>query len=278
MQPRECPPAEALLEVVVPARDEAARLARGLTTLSEKLAGLPVPAAVIVVDNASTDATADIAGRWSGPVPVRLLRCARPGKGAAVRTGLLATTAPYVGFCDADMATDLSAVDDALALLAGGRQVVVGSRRHAASVVQVYNQPLRRVGALAFNRLTRDLTGGIADTQCGFKFFTGPLARAAAADLDTPGFAFDVELLLHCRRHGAEITEIPVVWRDVAGSTFSLRRHGADCLRALLRIRLAARRERQEGRAGPAAAGLRTGGLPAAGPPVVPFADELTAG
>jgi dolichyl-phosphate beta-glucosyltransferase len=234
-------PAEGLLDVVIPARNEAARLAHGLATLSGRLSRLAVPSTILVVDNASTDATADIAQNWSGPVPVRLIHCPRPGKGAAVRTGLLATTAPYVGFCDADMATDLAVLDDVLELLNKGRQVVVGSRRHPASTVETYSRPLRRLGALTFSRLCRDVTGGIEDTQCGFKFFAGPLARAAAADLRTAGFAFDVELLLHCRRLGATISEIPVVWRDMPGSTFSISRHGAGCLRDLLLIRAAAR-------------------------------------
>ncbi|MCO6005978.1 glycosyltransferase [Actinoallomurus purpureus] len=236
----EGPPAEAL-DVVIPARDEAGRLPYGLERLSDKLVGLPLSSSIIVVDNASADATARIAARWSGPVPVRLLRCATPGKGAAVRAGLLATTAPYVGFCDADMATDLAALDDALELIRAGHHVVVGSRRHPGSVVEVYGHPLRRLGALTFNRLVRDLTGGVTDTQCGFKFFTGPLARSAAADLRTPGFAFDVELLLHCRRRGAAAVEIPVVWHDVPGSTFSVRRHAAGCLRDLVRIHAQAR-------------------------------------
>ena len=102
-------PGPALLEVVVPARNEAGRLPAGLDLLSDRLAALPARAEVIVVDNASTDGTAEIVRSWRGPVPVRLLTCERPGKGAAVRTGLLATRAPYIGFMDADMATDLEA-------------------------------------------------------------------------------------------------------------------------------------------------------------------------
>jgi hypothetical protein len=192
-------------------------------------------------------------------VPVRLLRCPRPGKGAAVRAGLLATTAPYAGFCDADMATGLDVLPDVLAMLRSGAQVIIGSRRHPESDVEVYGRPLRRVGALAFNRLCRDITGGVTDTQCGFKFFAGPLARAAAADLRTTGFAFDVELLVHCRRRGAAIIEIPVTWRDMPGSTFSIIRHAGGCLRDLLRVRAAARRT-------------------VAPPPMVTVADELRAG
>jgi glycosyltransferase involved in cell wall biosynthesis len=248
-----------LLDVVIPARNEAGRLERGLATLSGKLARLQVGSRILVVDNASTDATADIVRQWSGPVPVRLLQCARPGKGAAVRLGLLATSAPYVGFCDADMATDVEILGDVLAMLASGAQVVVGSRRHPESDVEIYSRPLRRLGALTFNRLCREMTGGIIDTQCGFKFFAGPLARAAAADLRTAGFAFDVELLLNCRRLGAAVAEIPVVWRDVPGSTFSISRHAGGCLRDLLRIRATARRA-----------------VTAA--PMIPVADELHVG
>jgi dolichyl-phosphate beta-glucosyltransferase len=233
---------EALLDVVVPARNEAGRLEHGLATLSGKLARLQVSSKILVVDNASTDTTADIVRQWYGPVPVHLLQCARPGKGAAVRLGLLATTAPYVGFCDTDMATDVEILDDVLAMLGSGAQVIVGSRRHPESDVEIYSRPLRRLGALAFNRLCREMTGGISDTQCGFKFFAGPLARAAAADMCTAGFAFDVELLLNCRRLGATVTELPVIWRDMPGSTFSISRHAGSCLRDLLRIRATARR------------------------------------
>ncbi|GAA2284538.1 hypothetical protein GCM10010402_47260 [Actinomadura luteofluorescens] len=230
----------ALLEIVVPAFNEADRLPAGLDLLCAKLAGLAGLAGraeVIVVDNASTDGTAGIVESWDGPVPVRLVRCERRGKGAAVRAGLLATKAPYVGFMDADMATDLAALDEAIVLLREGRPVVVGSRRHGRSVVQGYALPVRRLGAITFNRIVRDLVGGIPDTQCGFKFFYGPLGRAAAADLHTAGFSFDVELLAHCVRRGASVTDIPVVWRDRPGSTFSVRRHSLQCLLDLARIR-----------------------------------------
>ncbi|WP_433474370.1 glycosyltransferase [Spirillospora sp. CA-142024] len=227
----------ALLEIVVPAYNEADRLPAGLGLLCDKLAGLPMRAEVIVVDNASTDGTAEVVRAWDGPVPVRLVRCELRGKGAAVRAGLLATHASYVGFMDADMATDLAALDEAIVRLREGRPVVVGSRRHGRSVVEGYALPVRRLGALTFNRLVRDLVDGIPDTQCGFKFFHGPLGRAAAADLRTTGFSFDVELLAHCVRRGASVTDIPVVWRDRPGSTFSVRRHSLQCLMDLARIR-----------------------------------------
>jgi hypothetical protein len=153
-----------------------------------------------------------------------------------VRAGLLATRAPLVGFCDADMATDLSALEVTVGLLAAGTPMVVGSRALAASVVEDSRGAVRRAGAAAFRVMARRIVPGATDTQCGFKFFSGPLARAAALPLRTAGFAFDVELIARCQRLGAALTEIPVTWRDRPGSTFSVPRHSAGILRDLAAI------------------------------------------
>jgi dolichyl-phosphate beta-glucosyltransferase len=230
------------IEIVVPARNEARRLPDGLAALCHKAASLPIPAAVLVVDSASTDTTGDVVRQWpAGQVPVRLLHCARPGKGLAVRTGLLATRAPFVGFCDADMATDLSALDVAIALLAAGNSLVVGSRGLAASAVECRHSAVRRAGAAVFRAMARTVVPGATDTQCGFKFFSGPLARAAALRLSTPGFAFDIELIALCQRLGATLIEFPVCWRDMPGSTFSVRRNSAEAVRDVVSIWLSHR-------------------------------------
>jgi dolichyl-phosphate beta-glucosyltransferase len=227
----------ASIEIVVPARNEAGRLPAGLAALCEKVATLPLRTAILVVDSASTDSTAEVVRSWpGGPVPVGLLHCPRAGKGLAVQAGLLATQAPFVGFCDADMATDLAAIDVAISLLAAGHSVVIGSRALPASVVEVRSSVARRAGAATFRAMARTVVPGATDTQCGFKFFSGPLARAAALPLRTAGFAFDVELLASCLRLGATVTEIPVHWRDVAGSTFSVRRHSASSFRDIASI------------------------------------------
>jgi dolichyl-phosphate beta-glucosyltransferase len=232
----------ASFEIVVPARNEADRLPRGLAALCRKAATLPLRTAILVVDSASTDATSHLVRNWSaGSVPVGLLRCHQPGKGIAVRAGLLATRAPFVGYCDADMATDLGAMDTALGLLAAGYSVVIGSRALEASVVEDRHSRARKVGATLFRGLARGIVPGVTDTQCGFKFFSGPLARAAALPLRTAGFAFDIELIANCLRLGATLTEIPVRWRDVPGSTFSVQRHSAAAFRDMASIWLRSR-------------------------------------
>ncbi|MFG1942121.1 glycosyltransferase [Nonomuraea sp. NPDC048826] len=226
-----------LLEIVVPAHNEERRLPGGLLQLCAKLARMPFPTAVIVVDNNSTDGTAEIVRTWpEGEVPVRLVSCPAPGKGAAVRAGLMETRAPFVGFCDADMATDLAAVDVAMGLLLSGERVVIGSRAHTYSSVENRHSRVREIGAVGFRALARALVRGVNDTQCGFKFFDGPLAREVAAELRTPGFAFDVELLARCTGRGSRVLEIPVHWRDMPGSRFSPARHSFGILLELGRI------------------------------------------
>lgn len=263
-QRRDCP---VYVEIVVPAHNEAGRLPAGLAALCRKAASLPLRAAVLVVDSASTDGTSRLVRDWpAGPVEVRLLRCDQPGKGLAVRTGLLATRAPFVGFCDADMATDLSALDLTLSLLAAGRPMVIGSRVLAGSVAQQRHSVIRRLGAATFHCLARRIVPGVSDTQCGFKFFSGPLARAAAVQMRTAGFAFDVELIALCQGLGAGLTEIPVIWRDMPGSTFSLPHHSVGTLRDLAAISL---RPPVRPSATPVLAGLPS---PAVLPPALPAA------
>ena len=253
-----------VIEIIVPARNEARRLPEGLSALCAKAATLPLRTSILVVDSASTDSTAQVVRQWPpGPVPVGLLRCDRPGKGIAVRAGLLATQAPFVGFCDADMATDLSALDVAVSFLAAGHPLVIGSRGVDGAVVEARSSTLRGAGAALFRTAARRILPETADTQCGFKFFAGPLARAAVRSLRTAGFAFDVELLAACLQLGATVTEIPVHWQDIAGSTFSVRRHSAAVFYDLGSIWLRSRSQRPQAVVRPAP-GLRAAA--AAGP------------
>lgn len=229
------------MQLIVPAYNEEIRLPatlRALRAYALSSTEMPSPPLeVIVVDNGSTDRTAEVArGLDSALMPIRVLRCEERGKGAAVRAGIAATTADVVGFMDADGATGLDAFTDAAVLLMGGADVVIGSRGLEDSQTETRNNRVRSVGAAAYRRSAALLVPGVRDTQCGFKILRGDLARDVFAACSTNGFSFDVELLTRCQALGARIEELAVSWVDVPGSTFSPLRHGLRSFAELVSI------------------------------------------
>jgi len=238
------------VDVVIPAFNESTRLPETLRETVRFLAGTPWRSRVLVVDNGSVDGTAgaaaeiaaEVSGAVSGAVggaervAVDVIGCSRPGKGAAVRRGILAGRAPLVGFFDADLATPLDTLPAAIAALRGGAAAAIASR-HVPGARFVESQPLtRRVGGHVFRTLSSALVAGVADTQCGFKFFQRPAVTAALVRTRTTGFAFDVELLHRIQRDGGEVVELPVAWTDRAGSTFHPVRDGIASYRAVLAL------------------------------------------
>jgi glycosyltransferase involved in cell wall biosynthesis len=230
------------VDVVIPAYNESTRLPETLRETVRFLSGMPWRSRVLVVDNGSVDGTAgaaaEIAAEIGGAdrVAVDVIGCSRPGKGAAVRRGILAGRAPLVGFFDADLATPLDTLPVAIAALRGGAAAAIASR-HVPGARFVETQPLtRRLGGHVFRTFSGALVSGVADTQCGFKFFQRPAVTAALVRTRTTGFAFDVELLHRIQRDGGEVVELPVAWTDRAGSTFHPVRDGIASYRAVLAL------------------------------------------
>jgi hypothetical protein len=89
---------------------------------------------------------------------------------------------------------------------------------------------------MVFRAMAHQVVPGFADTQCGFKFFSGDLARAAARRLQIDGFAFDVELLRVITEMGVQVKEIPVIWSDADGSTLRVISDGARTVADLIRL------------------------------------------
>jgi glycosyltransferase involved in cell wall biosynthesis len=206
------------LSIVIPAFNEAARLPGTLRALHDRFAGTDTE--VVVADDGSTDGTATVAAAAaSSALPVRVVRLpGNRGKGAAVRAGVAETTGAVVLFMDADLATDLRAVDAVLTAL-GTADVVVGSRAVAGARVHD-TTALRTAMGRTFNGLVRMVTRlDVHDSQCGFKAYRGDVARLLFSLSTVDGFAFDPEVLVTARILGYRITEVPVDWTAVAGSS-----------------------------------------------------------
>jgi glycosyltransferase involved in cell wall biosynthesis len=230
------------LEIVIPAYNEASRLPSTLLTTMNFLATQPWRSRVVVVDNGSDDDTvgavrAVASGDLLRAVPVDIIGCAQPGKGAAVRRGLLSSTSRFVGFFDADLSTPVETLTAAMHHLRQGATAVIGSRHVAGSRI-VRKQPLsRRAGGTAFRMMTQRAVQGVQDTQCGFKFFQRDPAIRAMVQCRTSGFAFDVEFLRRLQRDGGVIVEVPVSWTDNPCSTFRTIRDGIASFTAVMQIR-----------------------------------------
>ena len=227
------------LSVVVPAFNESGRLPGSLERIGGFLAARqpPLDAEVIVVDDGSSDGTAEAAAEGGARLglPLRVIRLPKnQGKGAAVRTGALAASGEWVLVTDADLSTPIEEVDR---LLAAGAPVAIGSRAVDESLVKVRQGLFRVASGKLFNRLVRLLAvPGVRDTQCGFKLFRRDAAQAVFTRAGVDRFAFDVEALLLARRLGYAIAEVPVLWFNSADSRVGLG-GGLEAFVELFRIR-----------------------------------------
>ena len=238
------------LSIVIPAFQEELRLPKTLAALDDFVAAGAGDIEVLLVDDGSADATADVMSDWCAERPfAQSLLLPHAGKAHAVKEGIMAACRNRVLFMDADLAVPLEEIPKLLHELDRGADVAVGSREtHGSS--RIGESPLRRFRGRAFNWLVQSLlVKGISDTQCGFKGFTRKAARqiftrtllhaAPRPGLKGPSVtAFDVEVLFLAERLGLEIVEVPVKWTHVRESKV---RALADPLRMtgdVLKIRL----------------------------------------
>jgi len=212
------------LTLIVPAFNEALRLTERAARLEDAVEGgilCPKTTELIVVDDGSTDETGWRAEELLSSTfhQLRVLRLHdNAGKGAAVRLGIAAATAPVLLFMDADMAVDPSAIPHIVKAV-GPADVAIGSRSHSESVV-VTDGVQRKLMGWTFNAIVGALTSmPYRDTQCGFKAFRTSLARILFHLIQVRRFAFDVEVLSLARQLQMEVAEVAVQWREIGNST-----------------------------------------------------------
>ena len=204
------------LSIVIPAVNEEGRLPETLRKIHEYVMARSLRAEVLVVDDGSTDSTAQVVDglRHNYPEVRRITNATNHGKGWAVRQGMLEARGEIALFTDADLSTPIEEADKLLdALRDRGCDGAIGSRALDRRLIQGRQSRMREAGGMAFNRAVRLVTGlRFADTQCGFKAFRLERARILFEQQRVDGFGFDPEILFLARRHGLRIEEIPVRW------------------------------------------------------------------
>lgn len=236
------------LSVVVPAFREEGRIGRTLEDLVPALERAPRTSELVLVNDGSDDGTQAVLERWRRDEPRGSLRRIavvshdkNRGKGAAVRTGLAASSGRWRLIMDADNACRVSQVERLFERAGPTIGMVAGSRRSADA--RVTQSRGRGVVSALFRATLRALgLAGVADTQCGFKLYRDDLARLLASHSVEEGFVFDVEHLALARAAGLGVAEVGVEWNEQAGSTVRPVRDGLRMLAGAVRIRWRLRR------------------------------------
>lgn len=207
------------LSIVIPAFEEGHKIARDVTAAAQFLQANRLHGEILVVDDGSTDNTAQAAQNVQVPEGVerRVVRYEpHRGKGYAVRTGMTQTTGEYVMFADCGLCIPYGNALEGLEMLKNGAcDIVHGSRRHLQSDI-LKDQPWhRRLISRTFKATVRLVLGvprDLTDTQCGFKVYKGGVARELYSRCITDGFMFDIEIILRAVKEGYRIGEFPVEW------------------------------------------------------------------
>jgi len=238
------------LSVVIPAYNEADNFHNGkLSDVDTYLTKQTYAWEVIVVDDGSTDNTADLVEDWINNKPGwKLIRNKHAGKSKTVETGMKKATGKVRLFTDFDQATPIYEVTKVLDKVEQGADIVIGSREGEGSSRE--EEPLlRHVMGRVFNLLVQIIAlHGINDSQCGFKAFSAQATEdlfnrmivyknRVVADAYTG--AFDVELLFLARKSGYKISQIPVTWKYVNSSRVSPAKDSLRMLWDILKIRWA---------------------------------------
>ena len=225
-----------MISIVMPAHDEESFLP---AAVREVAAGMRSrgPFEVIVVENGSGDATAEVAEGLVEEIPeLRVLSLDMADYGKALRTGLLDARGEMVAFFDVDY-YDLGFLDRAIALMEepGGPSVVVGSKRGPGAVD---TRPwLRRMVTLVFSGILRHGFGlGVSDTH-GMKVLRREplLPHAEVCRFGTD--LFDTELILRAERAGLKSGEVPVVVQELRPSRSSIARRIPRTMKNLVKLR-----------------------------------------
>jgi dolichyl-phosphate beta-glucosyltransferase len=228
------------ISIVIPAYNESTRLGPTLDRVLDFVRQQAWDAEVIVVDDGSSDGTADLVRIYAQKNGiVRLVQNpGNRGKGYSVRNGVLNAGGAIVLFTDADLSSPIEEAPKLLNALDAGADVAIGSRWMRSELQTQRQSVARQVMGRVFNLLLRVLLRlDFKDTQCGFKAFRRSAAQALFPQQKIEGWGFDPEILFLARRSGFKVAEVPVVWGHDTGTRIHPLADGARMVQEMIRIR-----------------------------------------
>ena len=230
----------ATYSLIFPAFNESERLAPTLDIVLSYVSQQHWKAEIIVVDDGSTDRTADIVREYARRNPnVRLVQNpGNRGKGYSVRNGMLNAHGDVLLFSDADLSSPISEAPKLLTAIENGADLAIGSRWLNSEVQTQRQSLLRQLFGRVYNLLLRVILGlHYRDTQCGFKAFTRPAARLIFSAQKIERWGFDPELLFLAHLYKLRVAEVPVAWAHAGDSKIHPVKDGIKMFGELLSIR-----------------------------------------
>lgn len=228
-----------VLDIVIPVYNEEAGLGECVRRLQAHLDdGFPFTTRITIADNASTDATLQVAHLLAAEFEtVRVVHLDAKGRGRALRTAWLASDAEVVAYMDVDLSTDLNALLPLVApLVSGHSDLAIGTRLHRKS--RVVRGPKREFISRSYNLILKaTLRAKFSDAQCGFKAIRTDVAREVLPLVRDGEWFFDTELLVIAERARLRIHEVPVDWIDDPDSRVDIVDTARKDLQGVWRIR-----------------------------------------
>jgi putative flippase GtrA len=227
-----------VLDVVVPVHNEEVDLPGSIRRLHQYLSTqLPYSFRITVADNASTDATFDVAAALAQELAhVRVVHLPLKGRGRALHDVWSRSDAAVLAYMDVDLSTDLKALLPLVAsLVSGHSDVAIGTRLARGS--RIVRGARREVISRSYNLILRGtLAARFTDAQCGFKAIRRDVAEHLLPLVEDTGWFFDTELLVLAERSGLRIHEVPVDWVDDPDSRVDLVATAMADLRGIARV------------------------------------------
>ena len=225
---------------MLPAYNEGGRIGATLRRILAFAAKQSWNAEVIVVNDGSTDNTAEIVRQQAIHNPMlRLIENpGNRGKGYSVRNGMLHARGEILLFSDADLSSPIEEAPKLFAAIQQGADIAIGSR-WLKPELQATRQPLRRqIFGRLFNWALRIILGlHFRDSQCGFKAFNRHAVDVVFPRQKIERWGFDPEILFLAGVSSLKVEEVPVRWAHRPGGSIHPLRDGVRMVGEMIKIR-----------------------------------------